>query len=212
MPDRSGSAAAYARLPIEELRAASTGSARSPRASHPASWWSDRARRSPRPWARWCAALRARPAPGSPPRACARSALAEIARLPETAFDDRPPPPADGAPVTGVTPMLATASAALFAGPQTAELPNEPVDARLLRGITAIEQVGTGDTASAAGTAGAAARSTARSILAERDAVLAAIKRVEPPPMTVEVFQEHLAAIRRELGELCATAHRKRAA
>ena len=136
-------------------------------------------------------------------RACAIAALSEVAKLPEASFSDRPPPPADGTPVTGVTPMLVIASATVFAGPETASLPNEPVDAPLLRGITAIER--------ASGAATSVARSRAVAVLAERDAALAAVKIVEPPAMTPEVFQDHLAAMGRELGKLCAAARQRKA-
>ncbi|MBN8908242.1 MAG: hypothetical protein J0H99_16760, partial [Rhodospirillales bacterium] len=42
---------------------------------------------------------------GDNPRACARGALAAISSLPENQLPVRPPPPADGTPVTGVMPM-----------------------------------------------------------------------------------------------------------
>jgi intracellular multiplication protein IcmO len=65
---------------------------------------------------------------GGNARACARIALAEIGRLPVSLLPPRPPPPADGTPVTVVTPMLAAASRALFAGSAPTGLPNEPLD------------------------------------------------------------------------------------
>jgi intracellular multiplication protein IcmO len=131
---------------------------------------------------------------GSEAHACARGALAEIAGLPEDTFSDRPSLPADGSPFTGVTPMLAHASVSTFAGPETPGSPNEPVDIQLLRSIASIEQ--------AAGAAEVASRNGAMSILAERDAALAAIEIVDPPAMSHAAFQQHLTSIIRELSGL----------
>ncbi|MBN9560459.1 MAG: type IV secretion system DNA-binding domain-containing protein [Alphaproteobacteria bacterium] len=141
---------------------------------------------------------------GDNPRACARGALAAISSLPENQLPVRPPPPADGTPVTGVMPMLATASQEAFAGPQTGGLPHEPVDGNLLRGIAAIQH--------AAGVPAASCRDVALSILADRDEALEAIAAIEPPPMPPEVFRQHLTAVIEQLGALRATARVKRAA
>jgi intracellular multiplication protein IcmO len=119
--------------------------------------------------------------------ACARSALEEIGRVPVEQLSERSPPPADGLPVTSVTPMLSAASAAIFAGPDGTGHPSEPIDVQLVRSLAAIEQ--------AAGVSASAARSAALAILAERHAALAAPIEVEPLDMTVETFQAHLAAV-----------------
>jgi intracellular multiplication protein IcmO len=131
---------------------------------------------------------------GSSAHACAVGALAEIGRLPESDFDDKPAAPADGTPVTVLTTMLETASARKVPGPSTTGRPHEPIDDRLLRGIAALEE--------AAGASPAAGRRTAISTLAERDAALGAIRIVEPPAMSVGTLQQHLAAIERELVRL----------
>jgi intracellular multiplication protein IcmO len=124
---------------------------------------------------------------GGNARACARIALAEIGRLPVSLLPPRPPPPADGTPVTAVTPMLVAASKAVFAGTASTGLPNEPVDTALLRGIAAIERT--------AGVAEETIRGAALAILASRDAALAAIVPVDPPPMEATVFREHLVRV-----------------
>jgi intracellular multiplication protein IcmO len=131
---------------------------------------------------------------GGNARDCALGALAAIAELPESALPHRPPPPADGSPVTAVTPMLANASAMVFAGAPTGAAPHEPVDSRLLRNIAEIERL--------AGAPETAPRGIALSVLAERDEALEATAIAEPPPMTVEVFQNHLAAVIHQLATL----------
>jgi intracellular multiplication protein IcmO len=141
---------------------------------------------------------------GGNARDCARGALAEIARVPEDLLSHRPPPPADGAPVTSVTPMLAAASTAMLAGADTAGLPHEPVDGRLAGRLAAIEH--------AAGASEAASCRTALAILAERGKALAAPIAVEPPAMALETFQAHLAAVMRQLETLPDTAHLRSAA
>jgi hypothetical protein len=83
--------------------------------------------------------------------------------------------------------MLAAASKALFVGTATTGLPNEPVDTALLRGIAAIERT--------TGVAEEAIRGAALAILASRDAALAAIVPVDPPPMEATVFREHLVRV-----------------
>jgi hypothetical protein len=87
--------------------------------------------------------------------------------------------------------MLAAASTAMLAGADTAGLPDEPVDGRLAGRLAAIEH--------AAGASEAASRRTALAILAERGKALAAPVVVEPPAVTVETFQAHLAAVMRQL-------------
>ncbi len=126
--------------------------------------------------------------------ACARGALDEIGRVPEQLLSQSPALPADGLPVTGVTPMLSAASTAIFAGPDSAGHPSEPIDVLLVQRLAAIEQ--------AAGASASAPRSAALAILAERDAALRAPIEVEPPAMAVERFQAHLAAVMRRLEAL----------
>jgi hypothetical protein len=69
---------------------------------------------------------------------------------------------------------------------------------QLVKRLSAIEQ--------AAGASSSAARSATLSILAERDAALEAPTEIEPPAMTVETFQAHLAAVTRHLQTLRAAA------
>jgi len=141
---------------------------------------------------------------GSNAGGCARGALAELGGLPEELLPGRPPPPADGSPVTSLTPMLSAASLAVFAGPETAALPHEPVDAGLLRGIAAIER--------AAGAPEQFVRDVALAILAARDEALEAIALVDPASMTLEEFQRHLDAVIRELEAVRDAAGLQRAA
>jgi intracellular multiplication protein IcmO len=131
---------------------------------------------------------------GEDATACARHAIEEIGRIPIELLSGRPPLVADGLPVTGVTPMLSAASSRHFGGPGSAGPPSEPIDVQLVRKLAAIEE--------AAGVSASAARCAALAILAERDAALAAPVEVEPPPMTVETFQAHLAAVTRRLEAL----------
>jgi intracellular multiplication protein IcmO len=135
---------------------------------------------------------------GGDARACARGALEESGRLPELLLASRPPQPADGSPVTSVTPMLSAATNMVLPGPESTGSPSEPIDMQLVKHLSAIEQ--------AAGASNSAARSAARSILAERDAALEAPIEIEPPAITVETFQAHLAAVTRHLGTLRAAA------
>jgi intracellular multiplication protein IcmO len=141
---------------------------------------------------------------GGDARACARGALDEIGRVPEDLLTSRPPLPADGSPITSVTPMLSAASTAILPGPENTGLPSEPIDVRLVHRLAAIERT--------AGASGSAARSAALSILPERDAALAAPIEVEPPAMTVESFQARLAAVIRQLETLRDTASIRTAA
>jgi intracellular multiplication protein IcmO len=84
---------------------------------------------------------------GSTAHDCARTALAEIANLPDCDLPARPAPPADGTPVTSLTPMLSVSGKHVFCGPEQVGLPNEPIDDRLLRRIAEIERAsGVGET------------------------------------------------------------------
>jgi intracellular multiplication protein IcmO len=137
-------------------------------------------------------------------RGCAQAALAALAEVPAEKRAHHAPAPGDGMPVTAVTPMLFTASQFVWGGAEAEGLPNEPVDARLLRGIAAIEQF--------AGVPQPSTRGAALLILAGRDEALAAVNVVEPPEMDVATFKGHLAAVMRELAKLQAAAGPKRAA
>jgi len=128
------------------------------------------------------------------PLACARAALDEIGSLPEELLTRRAGSPPDGTPMTAVTPMLAAASKGPLAGGGAEGPPNEPVDGPLLRGIAAIEGL--------AGASPASARSTALSILAERDEALRAPVAVEPPPIDAATFRANLEAVMRQLAAL----------
>jgi intracellular multiplication protein IcmO len=141
---------------------------------------------------------------GGDARGCARGALDEIGRLPEDLLSSHPPEAADGSLVTSVTPMLSAATTAVVPSPENTGLPSEPIEVRLVRRLSAIEQ--------AAGASSSAARSAALSILAERDAALEAPIQIEPPAMTLERFQAHLAAVTRQLEMLRDTASVRRAA
>jgi hypothetical protein len=141
---------------------------------------------------------------GGDARACSRGALDEIARLPEDLLSSRPAEAPDGSPVTSVTPMLSAASTAIVPGSVSVGPPSEPIDARLLRGLSAIEH--------AAGASSSVARSAALSILAERAAALEAPIQIEPPAMTLETFQAHLAAVMHQLEMLRDTASVRTAA
>jgi intracellular multiplication protein IcmO len=141
---------------------------------------------------------------GGAPRACARGALEEIGRVPRDLLSSSRPQPADGSPITSVTPMLSVATTAVVPGPESAGLPSEPIDVRLVRLLSAIERT--------AGGSSSAARSAALSILAERDGALEASIDVEPPAMTLETFQAHLAAVMRQLEALRGVASARTAA
>jgi intracellular multiplication protein IcmO len=116
----------------------------------------------------------------------AEQALRSLAAVPEGILARRPPPPADGMPVTAVTPMLQAASATKIAGGADAGRPDDPVDATLIRRLTTIEQ--------AAGLSLGLARGSAMRIVAERDAALAQVRRVEPPLMQEAEFLDRLRA------------------
>jgi len=96
--------------------------------------------------------------------------------------------------VTSVTPMLAAASASPVPAAETMGPPHEPVDANLLRSLSAIQR--------AAGMPAASARLAALSVIAERDEALAADVVVDPPPMSVEAFQAHLTSAMDQLRAL----------
>ncbi len=141
---------------------------------------------------------------GDHARGCVLGALAEIGSLPDAQLPGRPPPPADGTPSTGVSPMLFSASRVVFAGFEAAGLPNEPVDTRLLRSIAAIER--------ASGVVEPSVRGIALSILADQDDAMEAIAVVDPPPIALEVFQMHLTAVMDGLAALRAATNVKQAA
>jgi intracellular multiplication protein IcmO len=130
----------------------------------------------------------------SGPRACARAALEEIDAMPEDLLTSRPDAAPDGTPTTAVTPMLAAASKGPLAGGEAEGRPDEPVDAPLLRGITAIEGL--------AGASPASARSVALSILAERDEAVRAPMAVEPSPIDAATFRANLEGVIRQLAAL----------
>jgi intracellular multiplication protein IcmO len=119
--------------------------------------------------------------------ACAEQALRSLAAVSEELLAKRPPPPKDGMPVTAVTPMLQAASTTKIEGTVGTGRPDDPVDATLIRHLTAIEQ--------AAGLPLAAARSSAMRIVAERDEGLAQVRRVEPPPMQENEFLGRLGSV-----------------
>jgi len=123
--------------------------------------------------------------------ACARRALEEIDHLPGDLLPPGPPQPRDGLPVTSVTPMLSAASSAVVPGSGDTGLPREPIDVDLARRLAVIER--------SAGASNSVARSTALSILAERDTVLEGQIEVEPPAMARATFQAHLAVVMRRL-------------
>jgi intracellular multiplication protein IcmO len=137
-------------------------------------------------------------------RACAYGALEEIGRVPRDLLSSSKPQPADGSPITSVTPMLSAATTAVVPGSKSAGLPSEPIDVRLVGRLSAIERT--------AGASSSAARSAALAILAERDAALEASIDVEPPAMTFETFQAHLAAVMRQLETLRGAASARTAA
>jgi intracellular multiplication protein IcmO len=125
---------------------------------------------------------------------CVRNALAEIANLPDSDLPARPAPPADGTPVTSLTPMLSVSSKHVFAGPEQACLPNEPIDDRLLRRIAEVERAsGVGETM---------LHGAGLSILADRDEALAETVVVEPPSMSAEVLEKRINAIIEQLANM----------
>jgi intracellular multiplication protein IcmO len=135
---------------------------------------------------------------------CVRNALAEIANLPDSDLPGRPAPPADGTPVTNLTPMLSVSSKQVFAGNGSAGLPNEPIDDRLLRRVAEVER--------AAGVGETALRGAGLSILADRDEALAEATIVEPPSMSADVLEMHVKAVIEQLGTLRSAANLRRAA
>jgi intracellular multiplication protein IcmO len=135
---------------------------------------------------------------------CVRNALGEVANLLDCDLPGRPAPPADGTPVTSLTPMLSVSSKHVFAGPEQASLPNEPIDDRLLRSIAEIERAsGVGETM---------LRGAGLSILADRDEALAETVIVEPPSMSAEVLEMHIKAVIERLVKLQSDVSLKRAA
>ncbi|MBN8899837.1 MAG: TetR family transcriptional regulator, partial [Rhodospirillales bacterium] len=115
---------------------------------------------------------------------CAEQALRALAAVPEDLLMRGRPVPADGLPVTAVTPMLQAASAMPIAGMFTGGRPDDPVDAALIRRLAGIEEV--------AGLTPAEARGAAMRIVTERDQGLSQLRRVEPPPMSEAEFLDRL--------------------
>jgi intracellular multiplication protein IcmO len=135
---------------------------------------------------------------------CVRNVLAEMANLPDSELPARPVPPTDGTPVTSLTPMLSVSSKHVFAGPEQAGLPNEPIDDRLLRTIAEIERAsGLGETM---------LRGAGLSILADRDEALAETVIVEPPSMSAEVLEMHIKAVIEQLAKLRSAGNLRHAA
>jgi hypothetical protein len=100
--------------------------------------------------------------------------------------------------------MLSVSSKHVFAGPEQASLPNEPIDDRLLRSIAEIERAsGVGETM---------LRGAGLSILADRDEALAETVIVEPPSMSPEVLEMHIKAVIERLVKLQSAVNLKRAA
>ncbi len=141
---------------------------------------------------------------GSDTQSCVHNALAEVAKLPNEQLPPRPSAPLDGMPITSVTPMLATSSARVFAGPEPTGLPNEPIDDRLLRGIASIER--------ASGMAEALVRGVALSVLADRDEALAEMAVVEPPIMSADALEQRIRGVIKQLTKLGGTSPLRRAA
>jgi intracellular multiplication protein IcmO len=139
---------------------------------------------------------------GGDAAACAEAAIDEVGRMPGDPLTGCTPSATDGVPVTDVTAMLAAVSKAAFA-PATDPVgePGELIDVRLVHGLAMIERT--------AGVSAAVARRRALAILAERDGALAPAVVIEPPAMTVETFQAHLAAVLRELEALWDKADRQ---
>ena len=117
-------------------------------------------------------------------RECAQAALAAVAALPESALPPRPPPPADGSPVTAVTPMLRTAAQGPIPGPPRTELAAGAGDVALARSLIQVERV--------AGMGLVAARTAARLAMSDRDAALGQILRVEPPVVSADALCDQL--------------------
>ena len=127
-------------------------------------------------------------------RACVCAAIAAVAGLSNDKLPGRPPQPANGMPVTSLTPMVFTASQKVFSGADQAGSPNEPVDDRLVRRIGAIERM--------SGTPAASSQGAARQVLALRDEAMTAPDIVEPPDMTVEDFERHVRTLTGQLSRL----------
>jgi len=135
---------------------------------------------------------------GASAAACCRAAIDAVGGLPDDQLPGRPPPPADGTPVTSTSQMLATSTRMVFAGSAPAGLPNEPIDDRLLRGIAAIERI--------AGTPETQARGAALSVLRYRDDALAEAAALDPPPMPAEALERAIKAVNQQLATLGAAA------
>ena len=135
---------------------------------------------------------------------CARSALRVVSELPEDRLPRRPQAPADGAPVTAVSPMLVAASVEPIASPDAEGRPGEPIDVTLVRRLIAIE--------TASGLSASAARASAMLALTERDDALLRGAPRDPPAMSAEAFVAALRAVLVELGDVQARVGRRKAA
>ena len=132
-----------------------------------------------------------------------RSALQVVSELREDQLPPRPGPPADGTPVTAVSPMLVTASAQLIAGPDAEGQPGEPIDVTPVRRLIAIE--------TASGLSASAARAAAMLALTERDEALLYGAEWDPPAMSAAAFLAALRAVLVELGDVRARVGRLKA-
>ena len=141
--------------------------------------------------------------PGTDAGQCARATLEAIDRVPEHQLTPRPAPPADGTPVTSVTPMLTAATETQHGSAEPGGPPHEPVNTALLQSLRTVER--------RAGASVAAARDAALSMLAERDEALAAQPQIEPPPISPETFCAHVAELLRQIGSVCPAAVRRAA-
>jgi intracellular multiplication protein IcmO len=134
---------------------------------------------------------------------CARAALAAVARLPKDKLPPRPPAPADGSPVTAVTPMLKAAAAGPVPGPPRDTPSSEMSDATLVRRLTAIERL--------VGMPPIAARSIATEAIADRDEALAKLEQLEPSAITQQAYCDGLRAVLAHLRTLRANSLRRAA-
>jgi intracellular multiplication protein IcmO len=125
---------------------------------------------------------------------CATGALRALAEVPEDRLPPRPPPPADGTPVTAVSPMLVAASARRNPGSQSDASPEPPVDASLVRRLIDIE--------GALRVSPATARAAAMAALGERDEALSHASVVDPPPMAPQHFTSLLRSVMTRLRAL----------
>jgi intracellular multiplication protein IcmO len=121
---------------------------------------------------------------GASPAECATAALSAVASLPDSALPPRPPAPADGTPVTAVTPMLRAAARGKVAGPTGRVSLGEHKDADPARGLAAIERL--------VGAPPIAARAAGAMALAWRDRAMNEVVVVDPPAIAAERFRQRL--------------------